>query len=62
MGTINHRKKHIALKIKHRKKEKVRRLIAKAQTADSRERDAILKKIQRIAPYPVTAETLAARK
>ncbi len=62
MGKVNHRKKHIALKIRHRKKEKIRRLIAKAQTADLRERDALLKKLQRIAPYPVSAEMLSARK
>ena len=62
MGKVNHRKRHIALKINHRKKEKIRRLIAKAQVADLRERDALLKKLQRIAPYPVSAEMLSGRR
>ncbi len=62
MGKVNHRKKHIALKIKHRKKEKIRKLMARAQAADPRERDALVKKIQRVAPYTISAEAITGRR
>jgi hypothetical protein len=62
MGTVNKHRYHIVLKIKHHKKAKLRKLIARLQTADLREREILVKKIQRVAPFSPYAEAASGHK
>jgi hypothetical protein len=62
MGRINRRKKHIAIRIAIKKREKVRKLLARAAAADPKEREVLLKKVQSRVPYTVSIDTLAGRK
>ncbi len=55
MGKVNHKKTHLAIQRKRHDREKIRKLKAKYQNADARDRQNILEKIQKISPgYPAS--------
>ncbi len=55
MGKVNKKKKHLLIKRKLHVKEKIRKLRAKYQAADGREKQNILEKIRKISPaYPAS--------
>jgi hypothetical protein len=62
MGKVNRKKKHLAILRKKHAGEKIRKLKAKYQTADGRERQTIFDKIRKISPAYPASELQASKK
>ncbi|MDD5371260.1 MAG: hypothetical protein PHQ40_19430 [Anaerolineaceae bacterium] len=56
MGEVRRKLKHLAIRRNINRHAKVKKLVARLSTADTREREKILEKLRRIAPFnPVLA-------
>jgi hypothetical protein len=51
LGEVRRKQRHLAIRRSINRHEKVKKLIAKLSSADNREREKIMEKIRRIAPF-----------
>ncbi len=62
MGKVNRKKRHLLIKRKKQRREKIDRLRARYLGADAREREKILGKIGRISPTSPAGEVEKSRR